>query len=391
MRKIKSINHFPVIALGTCIFSYLSIGFALISIALILNILISKIKFGFSLLDGFLSIYFLFAAYVYLSSNLDIRDFLSIVVFPIIIYLTTKSLNSDPNRIVLPLFILIMIYSVLMFFRDLNGEFSLSLTQNIYMNQRQVDDSLAVEANRLFKNATLVSIWLVTFFVLSLCLYNVKNSRLYLFFTIFSFVLVFLSNTRTALAISLIILSLNFILYKKGKTIIWLGLISIPIFYIIILSVGSIYSAQIDRFMQVIDSSSSYGLGQRTDLWSFASILIYSNPWGYGHIFFYEQTGLSIHQEYLGQALSIGVLGSIFYYLFIVANIIRNYRIIKSQRYESIIWNEISLYLLIVYLITGFTEQISLGNRYWVALLFAVLGWSRFKQKPMLEIINTKF
>jgi hypothetical protein len=381
----KAIQYCPVIAMSIALFFSLGGGLALLIFAFFLGLIIYNNKVNFNSEDVLISFYFLLASLLYLYLDINIKDYLSIIFFPVAIYFTVKSIKAESTNVVILLLISVFIYSILMFFRDADGNLNFSLSQNVYMSEREIDET-ADTAGRFFKNATLVSIWLVTAFVISLSLYNYTKKRIFLPCMLAAFILVFLSNTRTALGCVIVIIFLNSIIYKQRKILRFM-IIAVPIAYILTLYVGNLYQFQIDRFKQLFDKTSSYGLGGREQFWKYSLNLIDQNIWGYGHSYVEDHLGVSTHNEYLGQFVSLGVIVAMIYYIFIFSRIYTIYGKIKRFN-QSNIWNELSFYLMVVYLINGFTEQISLGNRFWIALMLMAIGWSKNSINKTTFVVN---
>ncbi len=371
---VAMFTAFPIIGIGLTMFTF--------AISIISGNRVAYKSEDFFALTYLVITTFCYAYIYYVSRNLGIlSDYVTIVIFPIAMLFAASSITTSSLTIVKFLLGIVFIFSILSFFRDVNGNFTFSLSQNIYMHQRQTDKDLFIEPSLFFRNATLVSIWLVTSFIISSSLYNYTKNKFYLLILLISFAMVFLSNTRTALGICIIIQIINLILNKQ-KTLLLLLCISVPVLFLLVLSLGSFYQLQVDRFYQLFDSSSSYGLGDRTDFWNYTIDLIERNIWGYGHLYVIKRLGFSTHNEYLGQAVSVGLLAAGVYFIFIFVSFFKRY--VSLKRYgNASIWNEITFYLLIVYLVNGLTEQISTGNRYWMALLFMCLGWSKIEYQQI--------
>ena len=390
MKTPKYLEYIPIVALCICLFIYYPAGVPLLGIALFISIIFLKNNIAWVFEDVLIISYLIISTLVYMSLNNQLPNYFEIVVSPVVFYVTASAMKTDGVKALKMLLPFLLLYSALVFFRDVSGNFSLSITDNVFMHQRLADTPEATDpgASKFFKNATLVAIWPLTAFVVSMCLYNSSKKWLYLAVMFGSFIMIFLTNTRTALGVAIIVMSINLVLNKQW-VILRLMLLAIPILIVVVLSLGNLYQSQIERFNNLTEGNSSYGLGNRTTYWHYTLNLIDKSIWGYGHDYVHSHIGFSTHNDYLGQAVSVGLLAAVCYYAFILFSLYKRYSYLKKYK-NGPIWNEIAFYLLIVYLISALTEQISLGNRAWIALLFIALGWSKAQNKVKYNVVSVQ-
>jgi hypothetical protein len=363
---------------------YYKFGLAvLISVLLVVGlVLLQKYKPQLLKIDIVISLYFIWTSVFYMTYGIDIKYYNAIILFPILLYsLGSVKFDYKQGLVVIKLLLLIVfVYSILSFFREADGSFSLSLTNNIYLNQRTVEDNQLTEDIRFFRNATLMSLWLVTTFVFSLCLYNNNKNRIYFIIMVVMAMLIFLSNTRSAIGATIVIIVINHFYVKRYgfNGIVKLSIVIIPLLFLTINYLGSNFTFQQERLMEIFVDSESRGLGYRSTVyWSLALFLFIQNFWGYGHLYVIENYGFSTHNEILGQLVAVGLFPTILLFVFIFYHLYLNYKKSINNNINNTIWSELSLYLIIAYFIVGITEHISLGNYYWVAIMFYVIGCSK--------------
>ncbi len=386
MKTREYLEFLPIIAIGLCLFVSYPVAAALLMLSLFASVIFFHNKLRFQGKDILLFTYFIIATVVYMTLSNQLTNYAEIVFFPILSYLSVSAIKTDGIKALKLLLVFVIAYSIATVFRDVNGNFTLNIAENVFMYQRVVDEAAMETSNPFFRNATLVAIWPVTACILSLSLYNFSKKRIYLAVLLASFLMVFVTNTRTALGCVILILLINSIRYKQ-KVLLRIIIFAVPILVLLVLSLGNLYQGQVERYNDLTQGNSSYGLGDRMYFWSYTMNLIQQNIWGYGHDFVHSHIGYSTHNEYLGQAVSVGLLAAFLYYAFILISALKRYTVFKKSSNVAI-WNEIALYLLIVYFINGLTEQISAGNRVWVALLFMAIGWSQIEVVKRYVSVN---
>ena len=393
MTKNKITFYLTFLSLLMSIFFNYSLGFLILVLATFYRIFLFKDDNLFSRLDPILIFYIISAAFPYITPNSNANDYFLIVIMPFLAYSLTSSISIDlnNNRIKLYFCFFLFIYSALLIFRDSAGNFTISLSENIFAGQRMIDDTnFTNEEKRFFKNATNISPWLLTFFIFSLCFYEIKKRFIYLIPVILSIFFIFLSNTRSAIFIVLLILVIDrFFIGKTTKLRNFLILILlINVFILLIpffIELNLIGGFQMDRFYELFDDKSSFGLGQREFFWAFTVNEISKDFIGYGHSYIYSKIGYTAHNDYLGQIVSVGIISSILYFIFIIKQFLKNMSRTNGFTNKQVFWNKVSFYMSLTYLIISFTEQVSYANKLWITLLFMILGISNRKL-----IINNK-
>src|SRR5690606_22357318 len=131
-----------------------------------------------------------------------------------------------------------------------------------------------------------------------------------------------------------------------------------------------------ERFYEIFDENSGFGLGQREYFWGVTIAEIGKNFFGYGHNYIYEKIGYTTHNDYLGQVVSVGLFPAILFFMFIIRYLLKNMKTMNSGYRENIYWNKVSFYMILTYLIISFTEQVSYANKMWITLLFFIIGIS---------------
>ncbi|WP_153796929.1 O-antigen ligase family protein [Foetidibacter luteolus] len=390
MIKISKFQYLPVIVVCAALFVNLIAAVLLAVGMFFLYAFLLNVKPRFGKIDILLYLYFLYATLLYYALGLDLRQYVASVFFPVLVYSGVCMGSAKMNDLKVLKFFLacFLVYCVLIFFRDTNGGFSLSLANNFFMQQRQLDESMKEERPSIFfMNPTLMSLWLVATFVFAQSLYNRTKKKLYLLCMVLLGIMIFLSNTRSAIGCTILIILIDYVAVKrKLKRLILLPILVLPVIFIIVSSLGNVFQFQSERLGELFAENSDYGLGTRYEIyWPTAIMYTFKNFWGNGHYFLLEKIGRSTHNEYLGQAMAVGIVAAIVYYWFIFYYLLRNYRITKTAPLQTNTWNEIAFYLTISYLTNGITEQISLSSFAYVALIFIAIGWSK---KAALAPVN---
>lgn len=372
------------LSLVMSVFFNYSLGFLILALATIYRIFSFKDYNLFSRLDPILIFYIICAVFPYIKPDSITNDYFLIVIMPFLAYSLTSSIfiDTNNNRIKLYFCFFLFIYSVLLIFRDTAGNFTISLSENIFASQRMIDDTnFSNDEKRFFKNATNISPWLLTFFIFSLCLYEIKKRFIYLIPIILSVFFIIISNTRSAIFIVLLILTIDrfFIGNTKKLRNFLIFILLINVFILLIpffIESNLIGEFQMDRFNELFDDKSSFGIGQREFFWAFTINEIGKDFIGYGHSYIYSKIGYTAHNDYLGQIVSVGIISSIFYFIFIIKQFLKNMSKIRDFTNKEEFWNKVSLYMSLSYLIISFTEQVSYANKLWITLLFLILGIS---------------
>lgn len=138
MNSIKSIELFPLIALCLSMFTEFPVaGIGLIVVTLAFSI-VSGNRIVYKSQDFFALTYFVIATFVYIylfyvSKDLGIAsEYTTIVLFPLVMYFTASSIKTDSVILVKFLLLIVFVFSILSFFRDVSGDFTLSLSEYLY-------------------------------------------------------------------------------------------------------------------------------------------------------------------------------------------------------------------------------------------------------------------
>jgi hypothetical protein len=391
--KIKTLYALPV-SIGLCLFLNFISGLILIVATSFIKYSNTRIKFRLNHIELLILLYILYVFIVYLLMGSSMFQFARLILFPFILYLFAISHGKVIKDVkVLKIFLSILIlYSVLLFFRDIEGAFTLDIFNNIYMTERQAKTSIDSESSKFFKNATLVSIWLVTTFIFALVLLKETNNRIYYLVLVIFFALTFLSNTRSAIGALYIILFVDMFIVRKINYKIYLPIIIISI-VLVFLSI-QLYEAQFqyqeERFEEILDSERNFGFQNRIiNYWLLAFTLINENIWGYSHPHYYSITGFSVHNDYIGQVVAVGLLFTLVYFYIIIYFLIKNIKVV-SKRKNNIVWSQISLFMIITYLISSVTEQVTFSNPFYIAIMFAAMGLSKSEQLSNDQVLSVK-
>ncbi|MEX5441373.1 O-antigen ligase family protein, partial [Acinetobacter indicus] len=187
--------------------------------------------------------------------------------------------------------------------------FKINLDQNSYSNRYHIED-----ININFTSYSLVAILYIYILIYK---YNFVNSRIiFLFFNLFTFLLVFLLQTRGAL-ISIVLMWIWLVFKKNNFT----KLKSIYIYMLLIVGLA-ITLGLFNFLLSIMDFYffSERGTGDlsgRTQLWSLAYTIIKDNPIvgvGIGSFESISLTGVAVHNFYLNIILEMGLVGLLIYF-----------------------------------------------------------------------------
>lgn len=335
---------------------------------------IQKIPFSIFSINFLFHCYFITATLVYLIKIKDYSTYTLVVLGPYLLFnyfsLHKEQISFKYLKI---LFLLILGYSILMLFRDSSGNFTLNLSKNHFLLNREID---LEQRGYFFVHATIMSLWLTTAFVFSLVIYSHEKTKKNLVFIFLTIGLLLLANTRSSLIIVLIIFLFNFFIFNKvgrKKTAIIIGTTLIGVF-ILYSTYGSFFDSQLSRIQQVSKSDEQFGLGFRVILYWLPAIDLINNDWfGYGHKYFFDYYKRSVHNEYLGNLMGIGIIPFVFYYLFLFRRIGNQFKIIIKKANNNNV-NEIAFYMLLVYFLVSFVEQVSISNVSWIYLMIIFIS-----------------
>ena len=267
-------------------------------------------------------------------------------------------------------------FSYYLFFRDVDGDFSIKLDENYYYNSRNsLIDKSKLEIS--FMNETNLSLLILTSIYYILFFLNNSILKLVLFFS--SFLILLILASRTAVITLIIILLINY--YDKIRRNKFLTLLSG--FFVITIFISTINVFEIPYISTFFN---------RTFEKSFGSDIVYGGLEGRfsyyitayensqylfninGYKFLLNKYDFSAHNEILGHTSAVGLVPAILYFItlfLIIKNSIRNIKFTHNNQMQKIITS-----MIVSYIIIGLTENIYIANLIWVYLFLFTLGYT---------------
>lgn len=325
-----------------------------------------------------LLLYAALALQVYITSQASLLYWAGYVILPIAFFVVATRTKVD-NFIFLFTFLLVffLVLVLLFTFRDVSGGLTLSISELRILHRGKSVYKVVDPARSFFvQNNTSMAVYFITPLLISLVLWHMKRKVTLLAIAAFCAFLLILLNTRSAYGAMLLIFTIFFFYHERRPL---KGILSILLIVVTVSALGywflASYSGLIGIQLERLTLENLVNtLNLRVLAWSRALEHIATNPWGYGHRFFFEQYGISTHSEYLGQLISLGVVGFVIYYGFIGYTVMKAFRSLQCEDQNTKMIASLTLYMLLSYLVIGFSEQLLLSARIWVIYLFIVVG-----------------
>ena len=346
-----------------------SVAFALFSI-----VLLFKQKSKIYKIDIIIFFYILILSFYYYQSGIPnaLNEIILFILGPFVFYYFGKSSIKNIinfNRIILIIFYILFAYVLYLFFKNVDGEFSISLVENYYYNSRNnfiIKDNL----NYVFVTETILSLLCLSCLILAFFL-KINRAVKIILISILLLVLLILSS-RTAIISLLIVLTYTYFKFEKVKFKPF-RLLFVSFIIIVFFSNISVYDIPyINTFFNRVanlsfsEYSESYGLGGRFVY--YLNALQHSDSLfdikGYRNLLYKFE--MSSHNEILGHTSSVGFIPAFTYFSIIfllVKDGIRNTTVNNNELLKKIIVS-----LSICYLIIGLTENIFISNSVWIYL-----------------------
>jgi O-antigen ligase len=378
------ISTFAIIAIILPIFST---RIALVYvIGLSLLILFLKIRHNNFLFDKSTSIaiasfviYSIMGLIVYLVNQVNIIHYMFYVGMPLIyLFIGLSKYIKFNDRIIFVLLCLLLIAIFFFVFRDLQNNFTFQISKLRILHRGIVvtNDSNVIDSFFLQNNTTM-SVYFLMLCAVCMILYYQRNNYVYMFIFIVISFFIFVLNTRSAYLALFLITVIHFFVVKNSftaKTVSSLiaFLMLAIIIYLFIESYSQYFARQLIR---LTDTGFERSLETRYELyWLVAWEMFHENIFGYGHRLFFEKYGGSIHNDYLGQLVSVGFFASILYYSFLIYTLILSFQLMKKEDEKIHVSSGIIFYSIIIYFVVSLTEQLTFSANEWIYLKYLLVG-----------------
>lgn len=358
--------------------------------AFVLSIFLIVIHFAYYDLkvnkkDILFLLYVTSALLVLFANNIYDRQVIFYVLLPLTFYYLGRSISlvSGKSNVLNFLLLLFVIFSILKFFTDMEGNFSFNLASNVHFLTRTGFSSNLMGQG--YMNAIHVSLWVSSSILIALSLYLKSEKYVYIYLILFLLLLLTVLGSRTSFISVILILVINlYIFYGFKNPIRFFAVVTLVFAFLIIMAAYIPYFTVVFNRVQQLSlesgASQAFGLNIRYEShWLVAYKVFLNDIWGRGYLFFFElHYGRSTHNEFLGQLIAVGLLPTIIYFLFIafrLKNLIRSFK----RRFINV-KELVAMNFILLYLANGITEQIFLGNTLWMSYFFFVIGISTDKK-----------
>lgn len=316
---------------------------------------------------------------VYLINQVEPIHYIFYVGLPLLYLFVGLSGFIRFNSFMISSLIFLLLVAIFLFvFRDLQNNLTYDVTQlRILSRGSEVTVEPGLFDAFFLQNNTTMSVYFLTICAICLILYNQKGYRFFIYtFMVVSF-LIFLLNTRSAYIALTLIVFIQFIYVQKSTSRKTFNILAtlIFLFVFIFLFVQMYQDYFVGQLGRLTEEGLERSLERRYQLyWIVAWDMFQRNIFGHGHRLFFEMNEGSVHNDYLGQLVSVGVFASFFYFLFLVVTLINSFRLMRVDHEKIQFASSLVFYSIVTYLILSLTEQIVFSAKEWIYLKYLFIG-----------------